>query len=77
MSKPLDFPIPYPGQQPDDDLATILSMLNLVDLIFENNETINSATAQNMRMVLLSSISMLEQLYVFLNDLDLPNSSEK
>lgn len=73
MTKALDFPIPYPGQLPDEDLASARMMLNAVAFSMENAQPISSPQVQSLFFVLCAAMEKLEVVQLFLDDCDCPN----
>lgn len=73
MTKPLDFPIPYPGQLPDEDLASARLMLEAVAFSMERCEALSSSQAQSIFFVLCAAMEKLEVIQLFLDDSEYPD----
>lgn len=73
MSKPLDFPIPYPGQLPNDDLATARLLIDAVVCSMEDGRNIASAQVQSLFSVLCAARTKIDIVQLFLDDCDCPD----
>lgn len=74
MSK-LNFPIPCPNQQPNDDLAAARSILNLVIKVLEERIVPNAPSDTDIDLVVaLESVrEQINPIIRFLNRLDAPD----
>jgi len=73
MTEPLDFPIPHPGQNPSDDIATARMLLNVVAFYMEDCDDLASSEVQSLFNVLCAACEKLEAIQLFLDDLECPN----
>lgn len=77
MSKPLDFPIPYPGQSVNDDLGAARLLLGAVAFGMEEGDILSSLEVQCLFNVLCAATEKLEIIQLFLDDLECPNADEQ
>jgi hypothetical protein len=75
MNKPLDFPIPFPGQTADDDLAIALNLIEVVTTALENGGGMTQDTVTSLLTTLCQSANLLEQVLVFLDKLEAPEQA--
>ena len=72
MSEPVDFPLPYPNQLPDEDLASARLMLEAVAFGMESCDALSSARVQSLFFVLCAAMEKLEVIQLLLDDCDHP-----
>lgn len=77
MSKPLDFPIPFPGQAASDDLGTARLLLSAVVDVMADADHLDSARVQSLFSVLYSVSTKLEIIQLFLDDLECPDQEKQ
>lgn len=73
MSNPFDFPIPYPGQLPNDDLATARLLLNAVAFSMEKDKDLAASEVRSLFNVLCAAMTKLEVIDLFLQEVDCPD----
>lgn len=73
MTKPLDFPIPYPGQLPNDDLASARLLLSAVTFYLEDGRNLVSSEVQSLFNVLCAADEKLRVIQLFLDDCECPD----
>lgn len=73
MTKSLDFPIPYPGQRPNDDLANARLLLSAVTFYMEDGRDLASSEVQSLFNVLCAAGEKLEIIQTFLDDCECPD----
>lgn len=69
----LDFPIPYPGQYPNDDLDSARMLLTAVVFYLEDGSALASPEVQSLFSVLCAAMEKLEIIQVFLDDCECPD----
>lgn len=72
MSTP-NFPIPYPGQHPNDDLASARLLLSTVQFYMEDGANLASSEVQGLFNVLCAASEKLDVIQLFLDDCECPN----
>ena len=70
MTKALDFPIPYPGQTPNDDLAAARLLLSAVTFYLDDGRDLASSEVQSLFNVLCAADEKLSVIQLFLDDLE-------
>jgi hypothetical protein len=73
MSKPLDFPIPYPSQLPNDDLGAARMLISAVTTSMEEGGDLASSEVQSLFNVLCAAEEKLSVIQLFLDDCECPD----
>lgn len=76
MSK-LNFPLPYPGQLPNNDLAAARSMLNVIASRMEVNADLGKRDVLDLLSVLFEVMEKLEVIQFFLDDCECPDVEQQ
>lgn len=71
----VDFPIPFPGQTADDDLVIALNLIEVVTTALENGGGMTQGAAASLLTTLCQSANILEQVLVFLGNLEAPEQA--
>lgn len=77
MTRALDFPIPYPSQHPNDDLASARMLLNTVAFCMEDGKDLRSSEVQCLFSVLCAASEKLDVIQLFLDDCECPDVLEQ
>ncbi|KQZ20303.1 hypothetical protein ASD50_21670 [Mesorhizobium sp. Root552] len=77
MSKPLDFPIPFPSQMPNDDLFSARMMIQTVANQMEDGKGLSSSVAQALFSVLCAAMTELKIIQLFLDDVECPDMEKQ
>lgn len=77
MSKPLDFPIPFPAQSPCDDLFTARMLLQTVANQMEDCKDMPSSAVQPLFSVLCTAMVELRVIQLFLDDVECPDMEKQ
>lgn len=73
MTKPLDFPIPFPSQLPSDDLVNARMMLAAVAFYMEDGKGLAPSEAQSLFSIICSVMTGLDVIQIFLDDMECPD----
>lgn len=67
----IPFPIPHMGQQPNDDVAAALSLLNVISYVFqESPKGLDGRVLKDLFVVLDEARNLLKPVERYLNELD-------
>lgn len=77
MTKLLDFPIPYPGQLPSDDLVNARMMLAAVTTAMEENKGLAPSEAHSLFVILCTVMTKLDVIQIFLDDVECPDLEQQ
>lgn len=70
-----DFPIPFPGQLPSDDLVNARMMLSAVASSMESNKGLAPSEAHSLFVIICSVMTHLDIIQIFLDDIDCPDET--
>ncbi|HEV7417897.1 MAG TPA: hypothetical protein VGN98_17215 [Tianweitania sediminis] len=72
-----DFPIPYPGTVPGDDLASARLMIKTAMFQMEDSDALASDQVQCLFGVLCAAFDKLEVIQLYMDDHDAPDMAEQ
>ncbi len=76
-AKPNDFPIPYPSQQPSDDLTSARSLVTMATLYLEDGKELGKTEVSSLFTLIFTAMETLEVIQIFLNNCECPDIEQQ